>query len=85
MEWTLGYVLAEVDFSESAMNLSEEQLSAEQAFEDAAEQSRKVILQYAEIANRMIVSLEKAAKDALDGLSYLSMHYQSVTKKLLGN
>ena len=84
VEWTLGYVLAEVDFTASISDSEDGQPPAEERLSDI-EKSRQLLLLYADIANRMIILLERAAKDALEGLSALRMHYQSIAKKLLGN
>eukprot|EP00428_Durinskia_dybowskii_P066965 CAMPEP_0170365636 /NCGR_PEP_ID=MMETSP0117_2-20130122/6004_1 /TAXON_ID=400756 /ORGANISM="Durinskia baltica, Strain CSIRO CS-38" /LENGTH=547 /DNA_ID=CAMNT_0010620199 /DNA_START=104 /DNA_END=1747 /DNA_ORIENTATION=+ len=84
VEWTLGYVLAEVDFTASISDSDDGQPLAEERLSDI-EKSRQLLLLYADIANRMIILLERAAKDALEGLSALRMHYQSIAKKLLGN
>jgi hypothetical protein len=92
VEWTLGYVLAQVDFSASAIdgNPPADALSPREIYPqlaeslDAAKRSHELLEAYSGAFVGIVGQLEQSAKQMLDGLQTMKTRYESVVKQFLG-
>lgn len=92
VEWTLGYVLAQVDFSASAIdgNPPADALRPRDVFPqlaeslDAARRSHELLESYSGAFVSVVGQLEKSAKQVMEGLQTWKTRYESVVKQFLG-